>query len=83
MKRSIVLLRRQRSLSILAILGILAVVRLWILPLGNSFWLDEALVVAIARNRLADIAAVAYQANQPILFSHVGTECRMWERGFR
>ena len=72
MNLSLALMWRQRSLSILAILGILAVVRLWILPLGNSFWLDETLVVAIARNRFADVAAANLQVpSQSILFDYV------------
>src|ERR1700682_1199054 len=63
---------RQRSLFILATLGILAAVRLWILPLGNSFRLDETLVVSIAKNRIADVGAAAYQApSQSILFCYV------------
>jgi hypothetical protein len=71
MKLPIVFLR-QRSLFILATLGLLAAVRLWILPLGNSFWLDESLVVSIAKNRIADVGAAAYQApSQSILFCYV------------
>jgi len=60
---------RQPSLFVLAALGILVAVRLWILPLGNSFWLDESLVVSIAKNRIADLGAAAYQApSQSTLF---------------
>jgi len=72
MKLPIALFWRQRSLFILATLGLLAAVRLWILPLGNSFWLDESLVVSIAKNQIADIGAAAYQApSQSTLFCYV------------
>ena len=49
----------------------LAVLRYWILPLKNSFWLDESIIVMISKKPLADVGMVAHQANQPILFGYI------------
>jgi len=71
MKLSLAALRQQRSLIFLVVLGVLGIVRLWILPLGNSYWLDETLIAAIARKRFSEVGVAAYHANQPILFSYI------------
>jgi len=63
--------RREAARILVPILGVLTVLRSWILPLGNSFWLDESLVVMIARKPLVEVGVAAYQANQPIVFAYI------------
>jgi 4-amino-4-deoxy-L-arabinose transferase-like glycosyltransferase len=63
--------RHEAARILLLTLGVLTVLRYWILPLRNSFWLDESLVVMIARKPLVEVEGAAYQANQPILFAYI------------
>jgi hypothetical protein len=52
-------------------IAILAILRYWVLPLKNSFWLDESLIVMIAKKPLAEVGIAAYRSNQPILFGYI------------
>src|SRR5579863_6894943 len=52
----------------MGVLGIIAVVRLWVLPLHNSFWLDESLIAWIVRNGFAQITPAASADLQSIGF---------------
>ncbi len=56
---------------ILAILCALALVRLWILPAGNSFWLDETLIAWTVRDGFGAIIPHAFISLQSIAFCMV------------
>lgn len=43
------------ALAAITVLGTIAVIRLWILPMVNSFWVDETVVVWIIRNGFREI----------------------------
>jgi hypothetical protein len=59
---------RDRFLLALAALGAVAIIRLWVLPLADSFWLDETLVAWTARHRLEQIIPTAFVRMQSVLF---------------
>ncbi len=56
-KRSKDLSTDDKTLIIIAVIGAAAVVRLWIMPMVNSFWLDETMIVSIVRHGLTRIAS--------------------------
>jgi hypothetical protein len=49
--------------------GLLVLCRLWLLPLGNSFWLDESVIVSLIRGSLHSAVQEAFSNAQPVLFS--------------
>jgi dolichyl-phosphate-mannose-protein mannosyltransferase len=64
-------IRQEPARVLIPVITVMAVLRYWILPLKNSFWLDESIIVMISKNPLATVGMVAHQANQPILFGYI------------
>jgi len=61
--------RWDASARLLLIVGAVVLCRLWILPLGNSFWLDETVIVTIVRNGFQTSVHQAFLDSQPVMFS--------------
>ena len=61
---------QERILSlILLAIATITILRLWVLPLNNSLWLDESLIVWIIRDSFLDALARASASPQSVLFS--------------
>src|SRR2546423_112841 len=57
------------SIRLLFIIGAVVVCRLWILPLGNSFWLDESVVASLIHNGFQFTVHQAFIDSQPVVFT--------------
>ena len=53
---------------ILWIVAILAVIRLWLMPIANSFWLDETLIVWAVRDGFYNLFHAVPMMLQPVAF---------------
>src|SRR5258706_8265675 len=56
---------------LLLVTGAAVIFRLWVLPLGNSFWLDETVVANLIRNNFQEMVYKAFVGAQPVVFSAV------------
>lgn len=56
---------------IITIVCTIAVIRLWLLPVGNSFWLDETLIAWTIRDGFGEIIPRAFISLQSIAFCMV------------
>lgn len=54
--------------AIVWILAVLAVIRLWLMPIGNSFWLDETVIVWAIRGNVAHILQAGLRTPQSTAF---------------
>jgi hypothetical protein len=55
--------------TVLAVVLIVAIVRLWILPLCNSFWLDDTLIAWIVRDGVGSVFSRAFHTPNSVAFS--------------
>src|SRR5438105_15417295 len=56
------------SQAVLLVMGGLALGRLWLLPLGNSFWLDESVIACIVRGSFRSVVTQAFIGAQSVAF---------------
>ena len=57
------------SLIILLAIGALVVLRLWFLPLANSYWLDETFIVTLIRDSFGNAVRNAFATHQSAPFT--------------
>jgi hypothetical protein len=59
------------SAIILLVIAALVMGRLWFMPLGNSFWLDETIIAFLIRNNFQETIYKTFIVTHPVLFTAI------------